>query len=85
MFAAFLLVLLASDPAVQIVPSCHFLSLIHISVGVGKVSLALAHDLIQGRLGDVHIALADQRRREAVEHGAVSYTHLDVYKRQCWC
>ena len=26
MFAAFLLVLLASDPAVQIVPSCHFLS-----------------------------------------------------------
>ena len=49
-----------------------------LAVGIGKVGLALAHDLIQGRLGDVHISLADQRRGEAVEHGEDERADLEA-------
>ena len=36
--------------------------------GVGKVGLFLAVDLIQRRLGDIDIALVDERGYQAVEH-----------------
>ena len=40
--------------------------------------------LVAGR-GELHLSiLIEKMRREGYEFEAVSYTHLDVYKRQVW-
>ena len=38
-------------------------------LGVGKVGLLFAVDLVERRLGDIHVTLVDKRGYQAVEHG----------------
>ena len=40
-----------------------------LELGVGKVGLLFAVDLVERRLGDIHVALVDKRGHQAVEHG----------------
>ena len=47
-----------------------------LELGVGKVGLLFAVDLVERRLGDIHVALVDKRWHQAVEHG--EYERADV-------
>ena len=38
-------------------------------LGVGKVGLFFAIDLVERRLGDIHVTLFDERGHQAIEHG----------------
>ena len=40
-----------------------------LELGVGKVGLLFAVDLVERRLGDIHVALVDKRGHQAIEHG----------------
>ena len=40
-----------------------------LELGVGKVGLLFAVDLVERRFGDIHVTLVDKRGHQAVEHG----------------
>ena len=40
-----------------------------LELGVGKVGLFFAVDLVERRLGDIHVAFVDKRGHQAIEHG----------------
>ena len=48
---------------------------------IGRIAIVLA--LVDGFGGDTDIAAAGERLQ--IKRRAVSYTHLDVYKRQAQC
>ena len=40
-----------------------------LELGVGKVGLLFAVDLVERRLGDIHVTFVDKRGHQAVKHG----------------
>ena len=66
----------AADAGLRAVERVDYLGLL--AVGVGKIGLALALYLVERRLRDVHVALADERRHEAVEHREDEGSYLEA-------
>ena len=53
-----------------------------ITGGTGSFGNAVLNRFLKTDIGEIRIFSRDEKKQDDMRHESVSYTHLDVYKRQ---